>query len=177
MLVANDTQKSIFQVHHRQQGTTEKQHLVAQERLANTPTLWTRLCDYFDNVGGLFEYLLLASQRKTNALIDEVAKTWGLDEWAALIALKRAEVKLVDDQEYTRGFKRFLRGFDVYLEETGVATREQAYTVQDGYAMTYEEIGEKLGISWQRVQQIEQEALEKLRKDPKLLAALMEARG
>lgn len=174
MIIANDTQKSIFKTYHAQQGTTDLQAQAAKERAATTPTLWTMLCDYAEESGERFAYLLLAAQRKTNAMIDEVAAAWGLDEWEALAALKDSELRLVDDREFTRGFKKFLRGFDLYLEDLGVGTREQAFTVADGYAMTYEEIGEKLGISWQRVQQIEQEALEKIRKDPKLMATLME---
>lgn len=43
------------------------------------------------------------------------------------------------------------------------------------YAMTYQEIGARLGICWQRVQQIEQGALAKIRNNPELMAALMGA--
>jgi DNA-directed RNA polymerase specialized sigma24 family protein len=160
----------IFQKQYRQQGTTEKQALAAAERRANAPTPWRLLCDfYLEQDDADFEFLLLTAQRRTAMDVSEVAEALGLDQWEVLALLRAAEIRLKRSRGFAARFTEFLDKFDG-------GEREQAVTVQDGYAMTYEEIGLELGCAWQRVQQIEQEALAKLRSNPKALKLLMEAR-
>lgn len=119
-------------------------------------------------IAATLPFLLLASQRLTELPIDWIAGCLKLDEWDALEALADAEKRLNTDQLFADAFQEF---FDSYRGDE----RAQAHTVKKFVAMTYEEIGAKIGLSWQRVQQIEKEALEKLRADPVALAMLMEA--
>jgi DNA-directed RNA polymerase specialized sigma24 family protein len=150
--------KPKFQIQYKQQGTTEKQAVAAEKKREEAPTSWRLLCEFFvDQRRAPLAFLLLASQRRTEKPIDEIAARLEMDEWELLAALRAAEIRLLRNGAFARRFSEFLEEFDG--EE-----RAQAVTVQDGFAMTYEEIGLELGIAWQRAQQIEQEALAKLRK-------------
>jgi len=163
-------QKPLFAIEHKFNGTTEKRFEEAQKRVEGTYTEWKRLLDFYqENPRSPISFVLLAAGRRTQADVEEIAEALDLDPWEVVIATQAAEDKLARRPEFAREFSRFLDGFEG-------DQREQAVTVQDNYAMTYEEIGEKMGIAWQRVQQIEQEALAKLRADPKALRMLMEAR-
>lgn len=113
-------------------------------------------------------FLLLASQRVTHMTIDQVAKCLQLDEWETLEAAAIAESRLATDPD-------FAATFEAFLDALNGERREQARTVQEHVAMTYEEIAAELGLARQRVQQIEKEALQKLRDNPQVMAALMEA--
>ncbi len=159
----------LFAVEYKQQGTTEKRAEQAEKRKEETETPWDRLLAYYESKDRApLSFLLLASQRRTDMDIGEVGAEVGIDPWEALAAARAAELRL-SGRQFAKRFNEFLDGFD------DLEGREQATTVQDGFAMTYEEIGLRLGISWQRVQQIEQGALAKLRKNPRALKLLMEA--
>lgn len=145
--------------HHLDQADKRRHHCWKQRRPGRPslqhgfPTL----------VAGLaLEWLYLASQRATDLDISEVAKLLGLDEWDAASTLLDAEQRLAADQDYAVAFTEFLDSLDDRREQSRAYDR----------AMTYEEIGNELGLSWQRVQQIEAKALAKLRKSG-LLKELM----
>ncbi len=113
-------------------------------------------------------FLLLASQRVTDLPVDWVAKCLKLDEWDALEKIAETERRLAEDQGFAEKFQEFLNSYEAQ-------ERAQAYTVKRAVEMTYEQIAAEMGLCWQRIQQIEKEALEKLRSNPEALAMLMEA--
>lgn len=119
-------------------------------------------------VASTLPFLLLASQRLTDLPIDWVAKCLKLSEWDALEKILDTEKRLAEDQDFSDQFQEFL---DSYRPPD----RAQACTVQKSVAMTYEEIAPVIGVCWQRVQQIEKEALAKLRGNPRAIEMLMEA--
>lgn len=159
-----------FAIQFKQQGTTEKQALAAAEKRKNAPTVWRLLCEYFvEQRQPVMGFLFLAGARRVDMTLEQMAKSLELDVWDCLSLYQRAEARLRRQGQYARRFRAFLAGFDA-------GEREQAATVQECIAKTYEEIALELGCNWQRVQQIEHEALEKLRKNPKALELLMEVR-
>lgn len=119
-------------------------------------------------VSATLPFLLLASQRCTDLTIDQVAECLQLDEWDTLEAAATAESRLATDPVFAATFEHF-------FDSLNGGEREQARTVKENVAMTYEEIAAELGLCWQRVQQIEKRALSKLRDNPEVIAALMEA--
>lgn len=119
-------------------------------------------------VSATLPFLLLASQRVTEMSIDQVADFLQLDEWDMLEATAAAESRLAIDSVFAESFEHF-------LESLKGNEREQARTVKDHVAMTYQEIGAEMGLCWQRIQQIEKRALRKIRNNPEAITALMEA--
>jgi len=175
----------IFKTDLKQLGTTEAKYLAQIERHNHTPTAFTRLCDYFVSLDRpAMAFLYLATQRRTNATLDEFALYLQRPVTDVAADLRAYGQRLAGSSGFARDFQKFLFGFDMYLEELkasgeedAVASREQADDYGDSFEMTYEEIGARMGLSWQRVQQLEQSALVKLRGNPEALAALREARG
>lgn len=108
--------------------------------------------------------LLVASQRRTALTIDQVAKILDLDEWDALSLAVKAEGRLAADPDFALALESLLSDFD---------GEQRAQSSTYDHAMTYEEVAAEMGISWQRVQQIEKRAFRKLR-DSGLLDELLE---
>lgn len=174
----------IFKTDLKQLGTTESKHRAQIERHNHTHTAFTRLCDYFASLENPdIRHLYLAVQRRTNSSIAELALYLGRsanDLWSDMWECGK---RLADSKRFARSFEKFLEGFDLYLEDLkfqgqdeAVASREQADDYGQCFEMTYEEIGARMGLSWQRVQQLEQSGLAKLRANPEAFAALRGAR-
>lgn len=170
----------IFKTDLKQLGTTPAKHRAQIERHNRTPTPFTRLCDYFVALPDpRIEFLYLATQRRTNTTLAEFALYLGRSDVDVADDMIAAGKRLAEQRSFARRFNQFLTGFDFYLEELksqgeeeAVASREQADDYGDNFEMTYEEIGARMGLSWQRVQQLEQSGLAKLRANPEALAAL-----
>lgn len=174
----------IFKTDLKQLGTTEAKYLAQIERHNHTHTPFTRLCDYFLTMERpIMAMLYLATQRRTNTTTEELALYLDRPDDAVEADMHTYGRRLANSPGFARDFQKFLAGFDLYLEdlkwhgqEEAVASREQADDYGDNFEMTYEEIGARMGLSWQRVQQLEQSALAKLRDNPEALAALRGAR-